>query len=214
MCRRVIILRSPYLGAATAEKPITVEAGKGLSDALNYNAGRVKMTAVLAEGKEPVGGNDLRVYAEEADEFGNPKRKQIARDYYKKEVIFVIPAGDYIATSTLGQAAGEHRFSVEPGKGTAQTVVYNAGRLKLTASTEEGGTPVGGNDFRVYREDKDEFGEAKRIQVARDYYKQEVVFTLPAGHYIVESINKERRGSSTVIVPAGGGAQAQIVLNQ
>ena len=203
-----------YLGSAIAEKKINVEAGKGLSDLLNYNAGRVKMNAVLATGKEPVSGNDFRVFAEKADEFGKKEREQIARDYYKQEVIFVIPAGDYVAASYLGNAYGEHAFSVEPGKGTAQTVVYNAGRLKLTASLEEGGSPVGGNDFRVYREEKDDFGASKQVQVARDYYKQEVVFTLPAGDYTVESINKQRRGSGTVTIPAGGGAQVQIVLNQ
>ena len=203
-----------YLGSAYTEAPLVVEAGKGQLLQLVYNAARVKLNAVLAEGGQPVTGNDIRVLRQSTDDFGNPKREQVARDYYKQEVIFTIPAGQYIANAYLGSAYTEKPIVVEAGKSLAETLVYNAGRLKMTAAMEEGSAPVSGNDFRVYRQEQDEFGNAKRVQVARDYYKQEVVFTVPAGEYLLEVINGNTKGVSTITVPAGQAVDAQLILNQ
>ena len=129
-------------------------------------------------------------------------------------MIFTIPAGQYIANAYLGSAYTEKPIVVEAGKSLAETLVYNAGRLKMTAAMEEGSAPVSGNDFRVYRQEQDEFGNAKRVQVARDYYKQEVVFTVPAGEYLLEVINGNTKGVSTITVPAGQAVDAQLILNQ
>ena len=202
-----------HLGSAYTESPLIVVAGKGQELQLNYKAARVKLNAVLAAEGKPVGGNDIRVYREDLDDFGKAKRVQVARDYYKQEVIFTIPAGQYIAATYLGSAYTEQPIVVEPGKSLAETLVYNAGRLKLFAVTETGGKRVGKNDFRVYREEKDDFGNSKRVQVARDYYKGEVVFTVPAGEYLLEVINGNAKGISTITVPAGQTVEAEMVLN-
>ena len=201
-----------YLGSAYAEAPLVVEPGKSQEQQLVYNASRVKLNAVLAEGGDPVGGNDIRVYREKTGDFGKTEREQVARDYYKQEVIFTIPAGAYVATSDLGSAHTEAPLLVEPGKSKMQTLVYNAGRLKLRAVRDAGGPPVDGNDFRVLREGKDEFGKAKMEQIARDYYKSEVVFTVPAGEYELEVYNGEKKGASRITVPAGQAVEATLQL--
>lgn len=203
-----------YLGSAVAESPFTIEAGKGMQLQLNYNAARLKLNAALVSGGANVGSNDFRVLRRSSDEFGKELRAQIARDYYKAEVIFTIPAGEHVAVSYLGNAAAEQPITVEAGKSSAHTLIYNAGRLRVYAVTEAGGAPVPRNDFRVYREDADEFGEVKRVQVARDYYRQDTTFTIPAGDYVLESINGERRGYKKISIAAGQALEAEIVLNQ
>jgi hypothetical protein len=201
-----------YLGSAYAEAPLVVEPGKNQELQLVYDAARVKLNAVLAEGGDPVDGNDIRVYREKTGDFGKVEREQVARDYFKREVIFTIPAGTYVATSDLGSAHTEAPLLVEAGKSKMQTLVYDAGRLKLTAVRDAGGPPVDGNDFRVLREGKDEFGESKMEQIARDYYKREVVFTVPAGEYALEVYNGEMKGASRVTVPAGQAVEATLQL--
>ena len=201
-----------YRGNAAVETPFTLRPGTAMQLTLVYNAALVKIHAVLAAGLEKIDGNDIRVMREVADEFGKVEREQVARDYYKQEVIFTIPAGAYVATSDLGSAHTEAPLLVEPGKSKMQTLVYNAGRLKLRAVRDAGGPPVDGNDFRVLREGKDEFGKAKMEQIARDYYKSEVVFTVPAGEYELEVYNGEKKGASRITVPAGQAVEATLQL--
>lgn len=203
-----------YLGSAYAEADLVVEAGKGQELQLNYKAARVKLDAALAAGSKPVGGNDIRIYKEDKDEFGKPKRVQVARDYYKQEIIFTLPEGPYIASSYLGSAYTEKPIVVKAGKSMADTLIYNAGRLKMTAVQQAEGEHVGNNDFRVYREEKDEFGNSKRVQVARDYYKTEVVFTVPAGDYLLEAINGNAKGNTKITIQPGQMTEAEIILEK
>lgn len=207
-------IAASYLGSAYAEAELVVEAGKGQELQLNYKAARVKLDAALAAGSKPVGGNDIRIYREDKDEFGKPKRIQVARDYYKQEVIFTLPEGPYIAASYLGSAYTEKPIVVKAGKSMADTLVYNAGRLKMTAVQQAGGEHVGNNDFRVYREEKDEFGNSKRIQIARDYYKTEVVFTVPVGDYLLEAINGNAKGNSKITIQPGQMTESELILEK
>lgn len=203
---------SSYLGSAVAEAPLTVVAGQGQVKQLVYNAGRVKMNAVLIDGGEYVDRNDFRIYREDTDGLGQVMRTQIARDSYKKETVFTVPAGNYIAASHLGQSKAEHEFSVAAGGATEQTIVFNSGRLKLSAASQVGGPNLTRNDFRVYKEQKDEFGVVKRVQVARDYYREEVIFTLAKGDYIVEVINGDLKGTNNVTVIGGKGVASQVLV--
>ncbi len=207
-------IAASYLGSAYAEAGLVVEAGKGQELQLNYKAARVKLDAALATGSQPVGGNDIRIYREDKDEFGKPKRFQVARDYYKQEVIFTLPEGPYIAASYLGSAYTEKPIVVKAGQSMADTLVYSAGRLKMTAVQQAEGEHVGNNDFRVYREEKDEFGNSKRIQVARDYYKTEVVFTVPAGDYLLEAINGNAKGNSKITIQPGQMTETELILEK
>ncbi len=182
-----------------------MEAGSAVEQEINLNAGVVHLVSVLAPGGRPKGGAWFYIYREEKDEFGKPKRVQVASGGYGAERTFTVPAGDYIAVVTLGNAKAEAPIKVEADKATEKVVSLNAGLLK--AITEESGSW-----FYVYREGKDEFGKPKQIQVASGGYGSERIFTLPAGDYLVKAANNNRSATTRVTVVAGKGVEAKIAL--
>jgi Ca-activated chloride channel family protein len=201
------------LGDAAAEIPVTVEAGKGVEQEINLNAGYLKLITVLSPGNKPVGGSWFKVYREDKDQFGKPKRVQISSGGYSAERTFTVPAGTYVATATLGDAAAEIPVTVDAGKGVEQEINLNAGSLKLISVLSPGSKPADGSWFKVFREDKDEFGKPKRVQISSGGYSAERTFTVPAGSYIAAVTLGDARGETPVTVTAGKDTQQEVNLD-
>ena len=199
-------------GKAYAEEKVTVEAGKGVDVELNLNAGWLKTRAIMAAGGDKVGGNWFAVHREGTDEFGKPKRLQIDASGYYAENTFTLPAGDYIASAANGKAYAEEKVTVEAGKGGDVELNLNAGWLKVFAVLEPGGKRLGGNWFAVHREETDEAGKPKRLQVDANGYYAENTFTLPAGDYIAAASRGKMYGERKVAVEAGKGVEAELLL--
>jgi len=200
------------LGKAYAEKKITIKPGKALSVALDLNAGRLRVYAIMHAGGDKVGGNWFTVYREETDEFGKPKRIKVDSDGYKAETTFTVPAGDYVVTASLGKAYAEGKAAIVAGKGVELQLNLNAGRLHPYAVMIAGGKMVGGNWFTVYREEMDEFGKPKRIKVDSDGYKAESTFTVPAGEYVVSASKGSLYAEAKVTVVAAKGSDVELVM--
>ncbi len=201
------------LGDAKAEVPLTVEPGKDVEQEINLDAGRVRLYSVLQPGGKPTGSAWFRIFREEKDEFGKPKRIQVATGGYGSERTFTVPAGEYVAVAKLGDASAEVPLTMEAGGKVEQEINLGAGRLRLISVLAPGGKPKSGAWFYVYREEKDEFGKRKRIRVASSGYGSERTFTLPAGDYVAVVTLGNAKAEVPVRIEAGKGAEQVVSLD-
>jgi hypothetical protein len=192
---------------------VTVAAGKAQEQELNLNAGKLRLFTVLSPGNKPVDGSWFKVFREDKDEFGKPKRVQISSGGYSAERTFIVPAGSYVATAALGDASVETPVTVAAGKAQEQELNLNAGRLKLFTVLSPGSKPVGGSWFKVFREDMDDLGKTKRVQISSGGYSAERTFTVPAGSYIATAALGDATAVTPVTVAPGKGTEQEINLN-
>jgi Ca-activated chloride channel family protein len=160
------------LGAAEASQSVVIEAGKVTNLDLIVGVGLAVIDASYAEGVKVEGGDHfVEVMAAKKDIDGN--RKVIGYTY-GAGASFDLPAGDYVAVVTLGEARGEVPFTVKVGERVDIVVPLNAGVAAFTFG-----------DANTFLE---VFGAKKDIngnRTAFGYgYGPEWQSTFPAGDYV------------------------------
>ena len=195
-------------GHTVAETEIKVEAGRQEVVVVNLNAGRVKLEAVLKEGGKPVeAAMGWSIFHPEVDLEG--KRKQAAWEFAAAPV-FTLPEGRYLVSVQYGDAVAETEIEVQAGQQEALLVDLNAGRVKLTATLEEGGQPVQeAMEWSILQAEADPEGNRKKV--ARQYAASPI-FTLPAGQYLVTVTGQDKTASKDLLVEAGTSAELVVVL--
>ncbi|OIO71073.1 MAG: hypothetical protein AUJ58_01150 [Zetaproteobacteria bacterium CG1_02_55_237] len=173
-------------GSASAEKQVSIMAGKGVGEQLVLNAGELNMHGVLHAGGDPVNSDDYRIYRETTDASGKTIRQQFAfSNLHNTKVHFTLPAGDYIAAMSYGKTSAEQKIHIEAGKTEEIELNLHAGTLRLHGVLHAGGDPLNSDDYRIYRETTDASGKTVRQQIAFvNLHYTNVTFTLSAGDYI------------------------------
>ena len=195
---------------ATAQKEIVIEEGKPQVLQLVYHAGRVKVSAILAEGG-PVQVSNFVIYKQELDEFGKAKLNQVSYADGKSEKTFTVPAGNYVMHAAHANATAQKEIVIEEGKPQVLQLVYHAGRVKVSAILAEGG-PVQVSNFVIYKKELDEFGKAKLNRVSYADGKSEKTFTVPAGSYVVHAAHANTLGEKEITIAEGTRQIVQIIL--
>lgn len=160
----------------------------------------MKLTAVLAQGGEPV---KARFDVKEAEQDADGKRKHVERAYSKPEkpATIKLSPGFYFVTATYGQAERSVEIPVEAGMLVEQTIVVPAGHRRLSAALTEGGENVKAR-FDVFHAKQDIDG--KRKFAGREYAKpgKPALFRLAEGDYFVTANYEQVERSFEMTVEA------------
>lgn len=116
-------------GLASLETPITVEAGKVTSVDMALNIGTLELKTFAAAGVPKLLPSVHNIYPAQspAQDRGKPLLR-IAGATHRVD----LPAGSYRVESIAGLARQEMTVTVNAGQSTSQTVVLNAGEIKVT----------------------------------------------------------------------------------
>ena len=190
---------------AYAAREVEVAAGKDNNEVILLNAGRLRLSAALAEGGEAVHAGHA-VYEPQTDLDGN-RREIIRREGTANW--FTLPAGPYWVASWTDKAYAARAVEVVAGEDANEVILLDAGRLRMSAVLGVGGEPVEAA-FAVYEPDADLDGKRREIIRREGTAKW---FTLPAGPYWVASWTDKAYAARRVEVIAGQDANEVIVLD-
>ena len=140
-----------------------------------------------------------RIFSTKPDDDGS--FKVIARSE-DAEPVFELAANQYIVHAAYGRANATREVTVAPGNTVANTVVLNAGGLRLT-SVLPGGRRIPDHDvtYAIYAAEQDALGERKLIFPSAEPGK---IIRLNAGNYHVVS----QYGDANAVVRANVAVQA------
>ena len=190
-------------GSASANVEVEVTPAGVSQQILNLRAGILQLTAVLADGGEPLARDvAYEVYAAARDAEGN--RKRVTGSNLPNEAArFVLPAGRYFVTAAYGSASANVEVEVTPAGVSQQILNLRAGILRLTAVLADGGKAVSGVVYEVYAAARDAEGNRKRV--TRSSLPNEAArFVLPAGRYFVTAAYGSASANVEVeVTPAG-----------
>ena len=195
---------------AASSVDVEVKGGELTDVTIVLGSGELRLKAVEAEGGEPLGSTDFRVYEAQADKEGN--RKEVAGSYSSaKQVSFNLPAGNYHVVAQYDKASSSVDVEVKGGELTDVTIVLGSGELRLKAVEAEGGEPLAPTNFKVYEAQADKEGNRKEVAGSYSSAKQ-ASFNLPAGHYHVVARYDKAESSVDVAVKEGELTDVTIVL--
>ncbi|HRQ88440.1 MAG TPA: VWA domain-containing protein [Bacteroidia bacterium] len=195
-------------GDATAQREIEVTAGQTTEVVLSLESGKVKASALLEEGGEPIASNlAWEVFAAETDLEGN--RKSVAFSY-DNQPTFTLPSGKYLVQAVHGSAKSTAEISVEAGVSSEIALILGAGKLRLSALPAPGAKPLeSGLSWEVLGQPD---LEDKRESVAFSYDGNPTL-SIPAGSYTVTLVWGNAKASQDVVIEAGKLTDTAIVLN-
>ncbi len=163
---------------ATRGQLVEVAVGKDRDAVTDLEAGRLRVSAVLAEGGEAIEGRHS-IFLPEQGLDGD--RERIA---YRDGAAswFTVPAGTYYVGTEADLTHAGRLVEVFAGKDVGAVIALNAGRLRVAAKTADG--VAISSQHSVYRPEENLDGQRERL----DYRTGEARwFILPAGTYYVES---------------------------
>ncbi len=194
-------------GSAKAQREVEIEAGKTTELLLSLESGKVKASATLTEGGEPIKG-DLawNVYGE-PDLEGN--RQSVAYSY-EAQPTFSLPSGKYLLEVAQGSAKATKEIEVGAGGGSEVVMILGSGKLRLSALPAEGAQPLT-NDLAWNVLGAPDL-EGKRETVGYSY-EGNPTLTVPGGDYLVTLGWGEAKAQQEVSVEAGKLVETQIILN-
>ncbi|MCB0317108.1 MAG: VWA domain-containing protein [Bdellovibrionales bacterium] len=161
--------------SALVEQNVKVEAGKKTEVSVNLNAGKVKLTGIMAGGKEISDRIAWTIY-------NNSTGKQTDFGASDGPREFVLSAGEYKVSAKYGYVETEAIINVEADKLVDEKIEFNASKLKMTTVSEPG-VPSGKRVFWYVFED---LGEEKGRQITSlSGASKDLV--LPEGSYIIEA---------------------------
>jgi Ca-activated chloride channel family protein len=167
-------------GNAILSRELEIAAGKRNEELFVMNAGLVKLSAVLTNGKDVLGkGMRWDVYSIDKDLEG--KRKHYAGTY-DAAPIFTFNEGKYLVVAKSGSAVREEEIEIKAGKRAEPVLDLNAGIVKLIAKASTGNEVSSGVRWDVYSAEKDLEGKRQTIVGS---YDAAPIFTLGSGKYLV-----------------------------
>lgn len=169
----------------------------------------LKVATVLTAGGEPL--TDKLAYSVEKPEKNiEGKREQVSYSY-DAQPVFKLPAGKYVVVVKYGDAGAEAEVEVRDGEAVSQTLVLNAGYLKMAALPKAGTKPLDDKlAYAVYTQERDLEGKRKQMSYS---YDAQPLFRLPEGKYFVTVQHGDAETGGDVEVKAGQQTEQQLVLN-
>ena len=167
-------------GLANTEIPVVVAAGQEVKAEGVLNSGHIKLTATANAGGPILDNAVFFVYAE--DNTGNAR--ELARSELA-EAEFDLPAGHYRVAALWGLARVEQQITVKPGTAVTETLVLDAGTVKMSSVLAGHDAPL---DkllvYKVYATSPDQGASAQAIATST---KSAPIIFLKSGKYRVES---------------------------
>jgi hypothetical protein len=179
---------------------------------LNLSAGYLRVTAVLAEGTEPLSSVAYAVYGAVPDAEGHRPRTTSSNRQDEASAWFLLPAKRYFVTATYGNASAGLEVEVTPAGTTSEVFNLRAGVLRLSAVLAGGVPPVTGVvTYEVYTAARDIAGNRKRI-TGSNHSPGPSQFVLPSGRYFVTAANSAGTASAETPVTPGQTRDVQLRL--
>lgn len=167
-------------GTVTVEQPVDVPAhGVGTAQIV-LDAGELHLGSVMDASGRAAPQTWFRVWRDETDPYGRPSRVQVAGNGYSQTASFLLPAGDYLAEASYGDATIEAAVKIRAGQISSHELVLDAGELELFSTLGAGGEPLADTTFSIYRRSP---GQATWTEVTRVERAQTITFVLPQGEY-------------------------------
>jgi hypothetical protein len=167
-------------GLARTEIPVVVTAGQHVKAEGVLNSGKLTVTATASAGGPILDDAVFFIYAE--DNTGNPR--EIARSELR-EAEFDLPAGRYRVAALWGLARVEKQLTVKPGAAAQETLILNAGTVKLTSILAGDSKPIEQQlIYKVYAISSDQGASTQSVAVSA---KPAPTIYLKAGKYRIES---------------------------
>jgi len=198
-------------GAVTIEQAVQVPVSGVLVSQLVLNAGELHLGAFMDEAGVAADQAWFRVLREDTDSYGRPVRIQMAGNGYAQTASFVLPAGDYVAEASYGNARAETRVQVAAGAIVTRELVLHAGRLELSSKLADGAQNLGQTRYTVYRKGGDR--AADWTEVASADHADRIGFILPSGEYRVSAQRDQAVAEATVTLSAGETSSVELPLN-
>lgn len=194
-------------GNAKGQLEVEVKAGETQNIVVLLGSGKLKLSVIMEEGGTPVAKDvGWDVFGEEDAEGSRPK---VAYSY-DAEPTLSLPAGKFLVKVKVGNASGSATVDIKAGATTERVILLGAGRVKLSASATEGGTPIASDlGWDVFGQPD---AEGNRPKVAFSY-DAEPTFSLPAGKYTAEVGWGNAKAKRPIEVAAGKLVEAPVVMN-
>jgi Mg-chelatase subunit ChlD len=189
-------------GSAHLEKVIQVQAGVSFQEELVLNAGGLRLTAALTNGK-PLPPNSVRydVFAGEPDQRGH--REKILGDA-KPGIPYRLNSGPYHVVSVYGDANAVIRsdVAVEPGKLTDVTFNHSGAKVTFKLVMQPGGEALADTQWSVLTPGGD---------VVKESAGALATHILAAGEYSVLARHGGKNYTRDFQVEAGESKQIEVV---
>lgn len=198
-------------GTVTVEQPVEVPEDGTLSTQIVLDAGELHLGSVMDTSGLAADETWFRVLREDTDSYGRPIRVQVAGNGYGQTASFLLPAGDYIAEASYGDASVESPVRIKAGGTTSRELVLNAGKLDLFSTLSEGGEPLADTTFAIYR--RQPGADAAWTEVTRAEQATAITFVLPEGEYRVRAQLDRAAVELPVRVVAGESQTLEMPLN-
>lgn len=193
-------------GNAIAEREVAVTEGEPVEVGVILGSGTLKLSAIMKAGEPPL-DKDLAW-----DILGPPDaegdRKSAGFSYDARPTL-TMPAGVFLAKVTYGSAVGQVEIGVKAGEVTEVVISLESGKVKASASMEEGGAPIEKDLAWDVLGEADLEGNRKSVAFS---YDAQPSFSLPSGKYTVQVNHGSAKASREVTVVAGEMTEISMVL--
>lgn len=193
---------APSTGPAVEQKPLATVAPR--------EAATLSMVARLTPDGPPLGAGVVwRVFAEAQGPDGT---RELVAERHGGSADFVLKPGGYFIYCGFGYAGTTEHVVVGTGL-KAESVVLNAGGVRLAAVTGKDRPPLGGDDlsFDIFAQEVDSHGEPKAV--ALDIAPGEIV-RLPAQTYNVVANYGDANARTTADIDVKAGKLSDITLTE
>lgn len=191
-----------HIGSGTASETIQLKAGQKVDKDVIVGVGRVALGVYYAAGGEKADSSGIGVEVVQAAKKTDGARESIEHSY-GPDPKFWLPAGDYVAITTLDLASVEQPFSVKVGDSQDVKVALNAGVVAISAP--------GASSIEILSPQKDVQGNRKSLGMGYgDSWQQ----TIAAGDYVVVRHAAEGGHDKEMPVTIRAGGRSEITVPQ
>lgn len=190
---------APEPAAPQAERAPAVPAGKS----------KIRLEAFVSEGGAAVtSGVVWRIFNPKPDKEGKYELLGTMRD---PVATAMLEPGEYLVNAAYGLSNTTKKVTVEPGKPLQETLILNAGGLRLN-SVQPGGQPIAPNSVRydIFADEADQFGNRKKIL---GNAKPGIIIRLNAGVYHVVSVYGDANAVAKADVTVEPGRLTEATVN-
>ncbi len=203
------------LNGLSARGAVEIEEGRSQTLALSLDAGRLKITAPVHKGEQPL----IMVRQLPDPRAGQPSREATGDvPAYPAETVSLtraasidtaLPPGTYAVSMITGDYRQDKTVTVALGEEAAAGFQTGLGTLSLTAVLTEGGPAVTGATFSILEDDPDSPGGRRETRRSR---ASDPRFTLPPGTYYVNVSAGFAEARERVALSAGDAVTKKLVL--
>ncbi|MEQ1841489.1 MAG: hypothetical protein ABL994_13860, partial [Verrucomicrobiales bacterium] len=193
-------------GNAIAEREVVVTDGEPVEVGVILGSGTLKLSAITKAGEPPLEKDLAWDILGQPDAEGDRKSAGFS---YEAQPTLTMPAGVFLAKVTYGSAVGQVEVEVKPGEVTEVVISLESGKVKATASMEEGGALIEKDLAWDVLGEADLEGNRKSVAFS---YEAQPSFSLPSGKYTVAVTHGSAKATREVTVVAGEMAEISLVL--